>query len=220
MKTITLNLLKKNRVYFKCTDSNGYEVKLRIDKNSENLSLSTHELLVNDESVRSKYGVDVIYSVYAELKNSKILTLKHRYNMRLVERCRELGGRWDSEEKVWVFSDIVESQIEELDYLFNTNIKTVDITAKGERFGSRWSNKGMCTFAGYPLCKATGRDSGAVMCDDVALLKGGIGSGGSVKNWGSTIDDASVFRLQISENLLNSGYYDKDKWDVKIVDNQ
>lgn len=68
MKTITLDLIKKNRVYFKCLTTTGYEVKLKITQKSENLQLGKQDLLVNDISVRTKYGTDIIYDLEAGRK--------------------------------------------------------------------------------------------------------------------------------------------------------
>mgnify|MGYP001614861289 CR=1 FL=1 len=85
MQTLELNLIKKNRVYFKCTNEKGYEVKLKVDEKSQNLELGKQKLLVNDISVRSKYGTDLIYQVYAEIKEEGIVSIKHRYNSLLVD---------------------------------------------------------------------------------------------------------------------------------------
>jgi hypothetical protein len=73
MKTITIIIEKKNRKYF-AAKVNGYKCKLLIDENSEGLELGTHELLVNDISVRSKYGTDLIYSVYKKTEDGGIVT--------------------------------------------------------------------------------------------------------------------------------------------------
>ena len=55
MKTLNLNITKKNRKYFACSH-NGHDVKLVIDGASENLEVGEHELLVEDVSVRTKFG--------------------------------------------------------------------------------------------------------------------------------------------------------------------
>ena len=123
-----------------------------------------------------------------------------------------MGGRWDSQSKAWVFSAIVEDKVEELDALFNTNIITAEITAKMEIHGGQ----GAVNFCGYPLAKAFGRDSGAKVCDGVALIKGDIGSGGSQKNWATIVSVGSVFRLQVSATLLKQCSF-SDTWDLMEI---
>ena len=200
MKTITLTIVKKNRKYFACTH-NGFDAKLVIDSISENLVLGDHELLVDDVSVRTKFGTDVIFQVVGETKKTdKIVTLQsHVYNEWLVASCRKLGGKWDSEASTWVFSPLVEQEVDELDRLYNDDMVTVDIEAVEALYGS-------CSpvmFMGYTIARAFGRDSGAKLGDQVMMLEGSITSGGSAKNWTTVITKGSRFRLEVSQNLLD-----------------
>lgn len=211
MKTITLNVLKKNRVYFKCQTQSGFTVKLRIDSASESLHLGEQELLVRDVSVRTKYGVDIIYELEAAIKkDERKVALQHAtYNSELVKKCKELGGKWDGEAKAWVFSSIVEDGVEELDFKYNTNLVDVEITATTDLSAHTSS----VTFFGYTIARATGRDSGATLGDNVCMVNGHISSGGSVKNWSTEIRSGSVFRLSISENLLEVD----SNWSVRVL---
>lgn len=213
MKTVTLDIVKKNRVYFKCLNERGYEVKLKITSQSENLPLGKQELLVKDCSVRTKYGTDIIYDLEDIVKNDSIVTLKHdKYNRLLVEQCKNLGGRWDAEEKAWVFSAIVADKVEELDYLINTDIVNIEITAKEDR----WGEKGAVHFCGYRIAIAQSRDSGATLCDGVAMITGAIKSGGSMKNWGTEVSAGSQFRLRCSRKWLVR-YNDSERWDYAVI---
>ena len=54
---------------------------------------------------------------------------------------------------------------------------------------------GPVTCCGKVLARASGRDSGAKVGDDVALIDGSITSGGSSKNWRSIVKKDSVFKL-------------------------
>ena len=217
-KTITFVILKKNQKYFAAT-KNGYKCKIVIDDNSKDLELGEQSLLVLDESVRTKFGTDLIYRLAAdaaEQKSAGICTIKHPiYNSILVDECRSLGGQWDAAEKVWVFSDIVEEQVEALDAMFNDeNQVTVEITAKNDLFGSREP----VDFLGYTIARASGRDSGATLGDEVYKISGKINSGGSVKNWGSEVSEGSVFKLKISKHLLGAKIETESKyWDVKEI---
>lgn len=213
MQNIILDVVKKNRVYFKCLNEKGYEVKLKITPKSESLPLGKQNLLVNDISIRSKYGVDVIYDLESEIKTEEIVILKHRFNSWLVESCRKLGGKWDKENKVWAFSKIVEDKIEELDFKYNSDIVLIEITAINDTHQLRNSVE----FLGYPLAYATGRDSGAQVSDSVALISGRIDSSGSSKNWATQIYKNTSFRLKVSKNLLKDREI-IDDFSIKIVD--
>lgn len=209
MKTLTLNIVKKNRKYFACQHK-GYEVKLLIDAASENLSLGEHELLVNDISVRTKYGTDVIYKVVGETKPEKIVTLQSpHYNENLVKKCKNLGGRWDESAKAWVFSHIVEDEVDELDRRYNEHLVCVDIEARDDIYGIQDD----VTFMGYPIARAFGRDTGAKLGENVALLDGQISSGGSVKNWTTVVRKGSTFRLIVSKVLLDECEMNSD-WKI------
>jgi len=199
MKTIRLNITKKNRKYFACSH-NGHEVKLVIDVASEMLSVGEHELLVEDVSVRTKFGTDTIYKVVGETKKEdKIVTLQsYCYNDWLVDSCRKLGGKWDGEASTWVFSPLVEQEVDELDRLFNDDIVAIDIEALDDIV----SYTAPVTFMGYTIARAFGRSSGAKIGSLVKQLDGKISSGGSAKNWYTQVDKGSRFRLEISKNLL------------------
>ena len=218
MKTLTLTIIKKNRVYFACKH-NGYDCKLRITPESVDLHSGEHELLVNDESVRTKYGTDVIYSVAIAAKldePKKICTFKHEpYNSYAAERCKNLGGKWDGASKTWVFSGLVEDKVEDLDWLFNSDIVTIEIKA----LENISAGKSPLDFAGYTISRAFGRDTGAKIGDGISMLEGAVYSGGSVKNWTSGVKKDSVFRFSISKNLLDE--YRKTEevyWEIKILD--
>jgi hypothetical protein len=214
MKTLTLDIIKKNRKFF-AVRHNGYECKLVIDEASESLELGKQELLVDDVSVRTKYGTDVIYKLHAaaaEQKEAGICTLIHSYNQTLIEKCRELGGRFDQDAKAWVFSSIVADKVEELDALYNNDHVTVEITAIDARRGSREPLR----VVGYTLATAYGRDSGAKVAEEVALIEGRVDSGGSMKNRYTVAHKGSKFRLKMSRAIAAT--IDTEKWAVAIID--
>lgn len=199
LTTVKLNILKKNRVYFQCKTENGYDVKLRINDASKDLSLGTHELLVEDASIRTKYGTDVIYIMHSEAGNEKIV-LKSAYNEWLVEACKNLGGVWDREDKVWIFSTAVQKEVEDLDFIYNSELVTINLTAKRDVYACC----GPITFLGYRLLTATGRDSGTKMEEGVAIISGERKSGGSRANWETQLSEGSILRLQIPKEVLNN----------------
>jgi len=213
MKTISISIIKKNRKYFACLH-NGFDVKLVIDPTSENLTIGKHDILVDDVSIRTKYGTDVIFKMIGETKKTdKIVTLKsHVYNDLLVASCRNLGGKWDTEAATWVFSSLVEQEVDDLDRLFNEDLIIINIESLTDISSSRCP----VYFLGYTIARAFGRDSGAKLADKVIMLDGNISSGGSVKNWFTKISEGSKFRLQVSKNLLNK-YEIPENWKVEIA---
>lgn len=223
METKTFNIIKKNRKYFAAT-VNGYKCKILIDDNSQALEVGEHELIVDDMSKRTKYGTDLIFKLAADAKEQQeagIVTLSHHaYNSKLVAKCRAMGGRWDAESDCWVFSELVEDKVEELDDIYNSDLVAVEITALDDIY----EGKAPVTFCGYTIARAYGRDSGAKLGDGVSHISGSIYSGGSMKNWKSGVKEGSVFRLLIPCELLMcpdtfDWYYPSTRnWKISILE--
>ena len=175
--------------------------------------MGEHTLLLNDVSVKSKFGTDRIYELCGKVKTNEIVSLQHDlYNQNLVNECRNLGGKWDVESKTWIFSDIVKDKVNELDELFNGEKVAVEITAITQCL----KECGPIAFLGYTIAKAFGRDSGARIGDSVCLISGKISSGGSMKNWSTKIEEGSVFRLKVAKGLLDV-YESKVEFSVKVL---
>lgn len=215
MKTLKLNIIKKNRVYFKCLNEKGYEVKLKITPKSADLTLGEHDLYVHDISVVSKYGTDFIYELEEEVKDEGVVTLKHfTYNQDLVEECKKLGGKWDASNKTWVFPKFIEEKVEELDFLYNSDIVNVEAECIGHDV-YQW--RGALRIMGYAIAQAWGRDSGASVCEGISMISGSVTSGGSVKNWTTFVEKGTKFRFKMSRNLVNTFKEDND-WKLTILD--
>lgn len=209
-----LNIIKRNRKYFAAETASKHKCKLLIDSNSENLELGEHCLAVEDISVRSKYGTDLIYKLSASAEaqaEQGIVSLKADYNSLLVKKCRKLGGSWDKEQNAWIFPGFVSDEVEELDEIYNSAPITVEITAIEE---IREYGKGI-EFLGRPLCRAFGRDSGARIDSDIALISGYATSGGSQKNWATILNEDSVLRLQVPSTILEK--HQDNRFDVLII---
>ncbi len=206
-------VLKKNRKYF-AARTNGYPCKILIDEHSENLEPGVHELEVDDISVKSKYGTDLIFKLKASvetIKEAGICSLIHpRYNEKLVEECKRLGGKWDAEAKAWIFSGIVSEQVEALDDYYNSGYSEYKVTLAKEICGAR----GPVRIAGYKIASAYGRDSGARLDDGIILLSGGVVSGGSMKNWTTEIKKGSEIILKLSQAVA-SELSDDDRFRVE-----
>ena len=206
----TIELIKKNRIYFAAKNSSGYDCKVKITPESESLELGTHDLLIDDVSVRTKYGFDLIYLVKSNVKETGIVSLKHfTYNAWMVKDCKKLGGKWDPEVKAWIFSAIVEDKVEELELEYNEKIVDVEIKAKSDLVNCF---NGV-DFCGYTVALAKDRDGGAKLADGVYKISGEIKSGGSMKYWETRVSQGSVFRLKASAALISRD----DRWTVKVI---
>jgi hypothetical protein len=198
----TFNIIKKARKYFSAT-TNGYPCKILIDSNSESLETGNQELEVDDISVRSKYGTDLIFKLSAPLAQQKtagICTLQTPlYNKDMVEKCHNLGGKWDADAKSWIFSGIVSDKVDILDEKYNSDLIPVEITFTDDL----WGSKGPAELCGFIIAKATGRDSGANLGYGISLISGRITSGGSMKNWGTAVKKDSIIRMEIPENCFD-----------------
>lgn len=211
---MNFNVIKKNRKYFAATTDNNKSCKILIDECSKDLALGEHFLAVKDISVRSKYGTDLIYKLAANVEEQTklgICSLKSEYNTLLIEKCRKLGGTWDKSQGAWIFSSIVEKEVEELDEIFNSAPVTVEIEAIEE---IQEQGKAI-EFLGYSVCKAFNRDSGARIETGIALLSGYATSGGSKNRWTTVLSEGAILRLKIPVDLLNN--YEDKRFEVKTI---
>ena len=194
-------IVKKNLKYFSALTESGHHCRIVIDDNSRELGIGEHMLEVEDLSVYTKYGSDLIFKLKAsadQVREAGICTLKSRYNQLLVDEARRLGGKWDETAGAWVFSRLVMDKVEELDRIFNDNEIPVEITFLSPLYGD-------CApvfFCGYMIAKAWGRDSGAYLGDGIAIIDGSVDSGGSVKNWHTIVNRGTVIRMYLSEGIL------------------
>lgn len=209
------NILKKNRKYYAAT-KNGYKCKILIDEKSENLELGLINIDVEDISVRSKYGVDLIFQLTIDAdtqKSAGICTIRHyTYNSWLVNDCQKYGGVWCPDEKAWIFKDFVSEEIEELDRIYNSALANYEIT-----FAEDYTAfKGSVYLFGVRVAKGSGRDSGAELSSGIAMIEGKINTGGSQKNWETIIFKNTVLRMSlptlvVEEIASESSYYNIKK---------
>ena len=154
------------------------------------------------------------------------------YNPEFVRQIKsQLGTRkFDGQKKCWVINtddlDIVKNIIREV-YGY-TDEDTEMVTVKMTFTGPVSVEKDAVRLNGFPLVKATGRDSGAVPCEGVAVLEGEIESGGSVRYWETKIDQDTVLKVRMPKALatnpdasLNT-YYEMDakKFKIEILEDQ
>ena len=130
------------------------------------------------------------------------------------------GARWNPAEKAWTVPVEAEETIYRLlaeHYGYKKDSKGISViaTALKDLIGQQDSVR----FSGIPVARATGRDSGARVCEDVIHVSGKFGSGGSVKNWVTEIEEGASFKLMnIPESVLES--VDPERWSFTIVEEE
>ena len=136
------------------------------------------------------------------------------YNANFVSDLKESisGAKWNG--SMWVVSSKAKQVVLNLlqkHYGYTPEVKYVTVNIKAKKYLSQLHSS--ISFAGVPIARATGRDSGARVCDGVFKIFGEITSGGSVKNWHTNILEGSEFQLKVPESMAVSD----DDWECVIV---
>lgn len=115
------------------------------------------------------------------------------YNSKFVDAAKRLGGRWRG--GAWVLDARDEARVRALCCeCYGTDGTTAGdvVTLRIEWRKSRGVSQGPIEVYGRTIARATGRDSDARLGDGIAVLDGGFGSGGSVKNWTTSVREGTV----------------------------
>ena len=140
------------------------------------------------------------------------------YNKEFISKIKQIGGaRWNGSEKCWV---IPESEIDTARQYMQEVYGETDLPDDGERItvdvtflemASDW-HEGITLF-GKQICRAFGRDSGAKVGDDVTLIEGKIGSGGSRANWSTIVHEGAKFRIR---NVTRAALQIDHPYNIKV----
>jgi hypothetical protein len=132
------------------------------------------------------------------------------YNKEFVDRIKKLGGRWNAGDKAWEIDErsieAVRKVMREVYGQDDRPQELVDVRVTIGKF-PLYEDCGPVTLFGKIIASAFGRDSGARVGEGVAILSGGIESGGSRKNWktvvlpGSEIMIYDVPKLAVEERI-------------------
>ena len=127
-------------------------------------------------------------------KTASQLRLTAPYNPDFISTAKsDLGAKWDGE--CWCFDvrdEVAALKLIERKYGWVADMPLVSVRITFDE--SRSYGRGPCILLGRIIAAATGRDSGAKLGDGVRLNAGdGADSGGSVKNWTTTIAVGSEF---------------------------
>lgn len=140
------------------------------------------------------------------------------YSQDFVTKVRNIGGaRWSG--KAWAIPEESLERAREImiecygeSDLEVADMVDVKLTVVAEEVSIKHAGG---TAFGKTIAKATGRDSGAWVCQDVELISGKIRSGGSVKNWRTEIDKGAVFALHsVPVSLLENAESDWYEFEV------
>ncbi len=137
---------------------------------------------------------------------------------------KNLGGRWNAAERCWTVQPEMEQEarqvlIDAFGTDGSTEVATVTVRVRALRDVFVYGDDGPVTCCGKVLARAWGRDSGAKVGEDVALLSGDIGSGGSRKNWKAWVGEGAEFKLV---NVLPArvNEYDADEFEVTVIEGE
>ncbi len=144
------------------------------------------------------------------------------YNSAFVAKARDLGGKWAS--PCWVFDarDEVAVRAACLECYgsdgLTSDLVDVRITIP-EDCRAVGGGRGPIEIFGRTLARAFGRDSGAKLGEGVVVEQGGFSSGGSMKNWTTTVRDNTVLILRdVSASLVAK--HDNEAFIVEVIAHQ
>ena len=115
------------------------------------------------------------------------------YNAGFVQKCRNFRGKFNKSENAWYFDDSI------IDYVREAMIEFFGTTGETpyencilliSDFSSD-AGRSAVTLFGRTVAIAFGRDSGARLGDDIVFISGEYNSIGSVKNWYTSVSNAT-----------------------------
>lgn len=131
------------------------------------------------------------------------------YNKNFVQRIKKIRGIWNG--NAWVvnyaFVPAVREILKDIYGYDDTDTEIETVTLRITFLESREEYHDDIRLFGKTIASAYGRDSGAKLGEDAALIKGSAYSGGSVKNWRTIIDAGSVIILNNVPKIM----YEKKK---------
>lgn len=131
-------------------------------------------------------------NVTIEINGSKLRAITP-YNAMFVDLAHRLNAKWNK--PAWVFDARDEHRVRKCCMeLFGEDGVSVSekVTLRIEWPGGGCSSRDGIYILGRVIAMASGRDSGARVGEGIVTLKGGFGSGGSVKNWETRVDYGTI----------------------------
>lgn len=138
------------------------------------------------------------------------------YNPDFVSQIKTIGGhKWDPTEKCWT---VPEAEIDTVRKCMMDTYGETDISAEDQRITVRvrfnkddYEEENSYFLFGKMVARAWGRDSGAIVGDDVVFEDGKPRSGGSMRHWRTVIPQGCVIRIK---NVPQAAFeaQEPDKW--------
>jgi hypothetical protein len=130
------------------------------------------------------------------------------YNAEFVSAAKRLGGKWRA--GAWHLDARDEARVRTLcrEVYGTDGVSIADVvTLRVEWRQQDSEGTEPISLHGRTIARATGRDSGARLGDGIAVLAGSFGSGGSMKNWRTTVRAGTIvlvrdFPRAAAEELL------------------
>lgn len=130
------------------------------------------------------------------VESQSTLKVYSPYYPTLAEKAKRLGGKWDG--NCWTFDIRMKKEVREL-YLDIygdwPGEPTEYVTLHAEAPDGISKLQSGIFLAGRCIARAWGRDSGAKIGDGVIFRAGDADSGGSMKNWKTTLDAGTVIEI-------------------------
>lgn len=118
------------------------------------------------------------------------------YNTWFISLAKRSAGRWSASDGAWVFpAETIETVRATLRKVYgedDTPAPRVRLRVKYDG-GIDEGGVGTVVVGGRQVARAFHRDSGARLGEDIVVISGGFGSGGSRKNWRVTVNENTVF---------------------------
>ncbi|WP_333813829.1 hypothetical protein [Muricomes intestini] len=142
------------------------------------------------------------------------------YNSGFVSRIKGIGGaKWNPSNKCWTIpEDAIEVARGIMREVYGAADNDVAETVKVKVTALNLITKDLAPIElmGKVLSSARGRDSGAKPGNDVAYISGKPSSGGSAKNWESTISEGAVIVLSNVNKNLYEKYMETPDTNYKV----
>lgn len=135
------------------------------------------------------------------INNKECTILSAPYHPECSHMAKNIGGKWWAEKKLWYFdlrdNDRVATMAAKLWGSDGSDSSEKDVVTIRLSFPNGYgASKSGISIAGRSIAYAWGRDSGAKLGEGIIVIEGSAYSGGSVKNWTTSIRKGSVFEVR------------------------
>lgn len=160
-------------------------------------------------------------SEYIQLDGDNLIIITP-YNASFIEDLKKSISerKWNGSLKAWIVPkknlETVENLIKKHYGVSGKSSETK--TLKIEAIDDVDSNcRESVQISGIPIVRATGRDSGAWVCDGVSLISGEISSKGSVKNWFTQVKKGTILTITVPLDFIleDGNWKDLSNYDTK-----